>query len=131
MFVTLSAFALHPDDSFRIAGQVVSGIGLGAPELEKPSGERARSGWWWSTARVFLWESTFVLHPHTSTARGNDAGDDLREPPSHAGRPAAQAVAERGIEPKQTGDPRWTDAATLPQALESRAPLRSKSSRNG
>src|SRR6202163_323507 len=31
MFVMLSAFAAHPDDSFRIAGQVVSGIGfLGA-----------------------------------------------------------------------------------------------------
>lgn len=31
MFVMLSAFATHPDDSFRIAGQVVSGIGfLGA-----------------------------------------------------------------------------------------------------
>ena len=28
----------------------------GASELEKPSGERERSGWWWSTARVFLWE---------------------------------------------------------------------------
>src|SRR6266436_2464405 len=37
----------------------------GAPESEKPSGARARSGWWWSTARVFLWESTFVLHPRT------------------------------------------------------------------
>ena len=22
----------------------------------KPSGAKARSGWWWSTARVFLWE---------------------------------------------------------------------------
>src|SRR5580700_4438752 len=31
MFVMLSALATHPDDSFRIAGQVVSGIGfLGA-----------------------------------------------------------------------------------------------------
>ncbi len=31
MFVMLSALAAHPDDSFRIAGQVVSGIGfLGA-----------------------------------------------------------------------------------------------------
>src|SRR6266446_6145314 len=37
----------------------------GALESEKQIGARARSGWWWSTARVFLWESTFVLHPHT------------------------------------------------------------------
>jgi len=37
----------------------------GALESEKPSEARARSGWWWSTARIFLWESTFVLHPRT------------------------------------------------------------------
>ena len=35
----------------------------GAAESEKPSGARARSGWWWLTARVFLWETTFTLHP--------------------------------------------------------------------
>src|SRR2546427_6858162 len=35
----------------------------GAAESEKPSGARGRSGWWWSTARVFLWETTFTLHP--------------------------------------------------------------------
>src|SRR5579875_1558741 len=35
----------------------------GAPESAKPSGARARSGWWWSTARVFLWETTFTLLP--------------------------------------------------------------------
>ena len=29
----------------------------GAPALAKPSAARARSGWWWSTARVFLWEA--------------------------------------------------------------------------
>jgi len=28
----------------------------GATELAKPSVARARSGWWWSTAKVFLWE---------------------------------------------------------------------------
>jgi transposase len=28
----------------------------GATESAKPSVGRARSGWWWSTARVFLWE---------------------------------------------------------------------------
>jgi len=28
----------------------------GAPQSEKPSGARARSGWYWSTAAVFHWE---------------------------------------------------------------------------
>ena len=37
----------------------------GARKSGKPSGARVRSGWWWSTARVFLWESNFTLHPHT------------------------------------------------------------------
>src|SRR6266700_1833021 len=41
----------------------------GALESEKPSGARARSGWWWSTARVFLWESTFVLHPRRNRSK--------------------------------------------------------------
>ena len=35
----------------------------GAPQSEKPSGARGRSGWWWSTAAVFLWESGFTLLP--------------------------------------------------------------------
>ena len=35
----------------------------GAMESAKPSGARGRSGWWWSTARVFLWETTFTLPP--------------------------------------------------------------------
>jgi transposase len=30
----------------------------GALTSEKPSGARARSAWWWSTARVCLWEFT-------------------------------------------------------------------------
>lgn len=30
----------------------------GATPLAKPSAARARSGWWWSTARVFLWEAS-------------------------------------------------------------------------
>jgi transposase len=29
----------------------------GATASAKPSAARARSGWWWSTARVFLWEA--------------------------------------------------------------------------
>jgi transposase len=28
----------------------------GAPASARPSGAKARSGWWWSTAKVFLWE---------------------------------------------------------------------------
>src|SRR5579875_2152276 len=35
----------------------------GATEWAKPAGGKARSGWWWSTARVFLWETTFTLPP--------------------------------------------------------------------
>jgi len=35
----------------------------GAAEWAKPAGGKARSGWWWSTARVFLWETTFTLPP--------------------------------------------------------------------
>ncbi len=33
----------------------------GALRSAKPSGARGRSGWWWSTAAVFLWESDFTL----------------------------------------------------------------------
>ena len=35
----------------------------GAPGSARPSGARGRSGWWWSTAAVFLWESDFTLLP--------------------------------------------------------------------
>ena len=31
----------------------------GASALVKPSAAKARSGWWWSTAKVFLWESSW------------------------------------------------------------------------
>ena len=29
----------------------------------RPRGARARSGWWWSTAKVFLWEASLPRHP--------------------------------------------------------------------
>ena len=29
----------------------------------KPPVERVRSGWWWSTAKVFLWETTWTRRP--------------------------------------------------------------------
>jgi transposase len=32
----------------------------GAMPSAKPSAARARSGWWWSTAKVFLWEATWT-----------------------------------------------------------------------
>jgi len=32
----------------------------GAPASERPNGERVRSGWWWSTAKVFLSETTWT-----------------------------------------------------------------------
>src|SRR5277367_5553919 len=31
----------------------------GATASAKPSAARARSGWWWSTAKVFLWEANW------------------------------------------------------------------------
>jgi transposase len=31
----------------------------GARASAKPSGAKARSGWWWSTAKVFLWEANW------------------------------------------------------------------------
>ena len=34
----------------------------GAMEWGRPSGGRAQSGWWWSTARVFLWEANLPRH---------------------------------------------------------------------
>ena len=37
----------------------------GAPQWAEPSGAKARSGWWWSTAKVFLWETTWTRHRHT------------------------------------------------------------------
>jgi transposase len=35
----------------------------GGWESGKPSAGRAQSGWWWSTAKVFLWESTWIRPP--------------------------------------------------------------------
>jgi transposase len=44
------------DGSFAPAKKGAKGSG-------KRSAGRARSGWWWSTAKVFLWESTWTLRP--------------------------------------------------------------------
>ena len=35
----------------------------GGQASAKPSGGEAPSGWWWSTAKVFLWESTWTRPP--------------------------------------------------------------------
>jgi transposase len=35
----------------------------GALPSAKPSVAKEQSLWWWQTARVFLWESSFVRHP--------------------------------------------------------------------
>lgn len=35
----------------------------GALGLEKPKKAKVRSGWWWSTAKVFLWEASLPRHP--------------------------------------------------------------------
>ena len=47
----------------------------GATPSAKPSGARGRSGWWWSTARVFLWECDFTLPlPARSGSRKKRSG---------------------------------------------------------
>lgn len=37
----------------------------GANVSAGPRGARAQSGWWWSTAKVFLWETTWTRRPRT------------------------------------------------------------------
>lgn len=37
----------------------------GAPASGKPRGGKARSGWWWLTAKEFLWGTTWRLRPRT------------------------------------------------------------------
>ena len=37
----------------------------GATASERPKGAKARSGGWWSTAKVFLWETTWTLRART------------------------------------------------------------------
>ena len=40
----------------------------GTKASAKPRGARARSGWWWSTAKVFLWETTWTLRPRAKSS---------------------------------------------------------------
>ncbi|MDP9099165.1 MAG: transposase [Verrucomicrobiota bacterium] len=39
----------------------------GALASEKPNAARVRSGWWWQTAKVFLWEFTSTRPPPTKS----------------------------------------------------------------
>ncbi len=43
----------------------------GALQSGKPSAARARSGWYWSTAKVFLWEHSWRLPRRTSPPSPN------------------------------------------------------------
>jgi transposase len=42
----------------------------GGPSSARPSGGRAQSEWWWSTARVFLWECP-LPRPHQRKSRSS------------------------------------------------------------
>jgi transposase len=39
----------------------------GATASVKPNAAKVRSGWWWSTAKVFLWECTWRRHRPTKS----------------------------------------------------------------
>jgi hypothetical protein len=67
---------------------------------EKPSGARARSGWWWSTARVFLWEYMSPPPALGSHARRADAENDSG-PRAGRGRPRQnpdRLIGDRGYD---------------------------------
>lgn len=49
---TLNWAEVFADGSFAPAKK-------GASAWEKPNVEKVQSGWWWETARVFLWESSW------------------------------------------------------------------------
>jgi len=63
----------------------------GARQSEKPRGARERSTWWWSTARVFLWEaiprlprrlrsSSWRESCKTSGSQNEDQADQRHDP---------------------------------------------------
>ena len=46
----------------------------GGKASERPERAKARSGWWWSTVKVFLWESTWTRRPRAkSSSRKSDS----------------------------------------------------------
>ncbi len=74
----------------------------GARKSEKPSGARARSGWWWSTARVFLWESSFTLHRPNEVRLAEETLASIRVSRRHrGGRPRQKpqrVIADRAYD---------------------------------
>ena len=116
----------------------------GAAESEKPSGARGRSGWWWSTAAVFLWETTFTLPPRRKSRLAETTLATIRVGRSHhAGRPRQKPVRviadkaydsdplrkrlrRRGIElicphkkqSRSARDAGWPSLAALPAAMD-------------
>ena len=50
----------HLDWSETFADGSFAPAKKGAPASARPNAARARSGWWWSTAKVFLWETTWT-----------------------------------------------------------------------
>jgi transposase len=65
----------------------------GVLESVAPSGERVRSGWWWSTARVFLWE---VSLPRPRPRRSRSSSRRSRGSVSRARGQDARARTRRG-----------------------------------
>ena len=58
----------------------------GAPPSGKPSGARARSGWWWSMARVLRWEHTWTRRRRT---RSRSSSERSPRSPSRGPTPPA------------------------------------------
>ena len=119
----------------------------GASASAKPSASKARSGWWWFTARVFLWESNWAAPARRSKTCRKRSGPNFRAAktgqtagPSVAGTSPIVALRQRSVEleiaatghsPDLSAPARayansrsTTDEfAPLPQPLENRAHL--------
>src|SRR3990167_4483830 len=63
----------------------------GSPSA-RPSGGKARSGWWWQTARVFLWEAPWPRPPLRKSRSSTRRSTRLR---SRAPAPAGRARSPR------------------------------------
>jgi transposase len=63
------AFLAHPDAqgqwdwSEAFADGSFAPVKTGGPASGRPNAARARSGWWWSTAKVFLWDTSSHRRP--------------------------------------------------------------------
>ena len=108
-----------------------------------------RSGWWWQTARVFLWETTWdsaspaevglieptlerVAVPRPGRGRPRKNPTRLIYDKAADSDPLRTRLARRGIElicphrkkPEETTHPRSTPLASLQETMESRTYLR-------